>query len=316
MNPSKILQLRVPNPYFEGKNNVYLIADKKPAFIDTGIGTEEAFAVLKDCLNKHGYAINDLACIFITHKHQDHFGLARSLQELSGAEVYVHEDDWKDVAYFEERQSALSERYKKIMLEWGVPAKIMEYLTTISDKIKGMARSPLNLKALKDGERVSLGDSEIITIHTPGHTQGSACFLYQDKLFTGDHLLPDYTPNIGATDISQAFMLPKYIESLLKIRKLAGLEILPGHGEKISNYKARIDAIIAHHRERKKKILRILADGIPRTVHEISLELFGTLREHHIILGAGEVQAHLEVLQRAGQVEKLGNAYRLRSIQV
>jgi len=309
---SKILKFTVPNPYFEGKNNVYLISDKKPALIDTGIGTQAAFAALKDGLQKQGYSINDLAYIFITHKHPDHFGLAHSLQEISGAEVYVHEHDWKDVAYFEERQSEVVKRYKKMMIEWGIPEKTVGYLTAINEKIKTLARSPLRVQALKDNERFSLGGEEIITIHTPGHTKGSACFLYEDKLFTGDHLLPNYTPNIGATDISQALMLPKYIKSLLKIRKLDGLEIFPGHGEMISNYnyKARIDAIIAHHQERQEKIQAILADGTSRTVHEISLKLFGNLREHHIILGAGEVQAHLEVLQRAGQVEKIGNAYR------
>lgn len=40
----------------------------------------------------------------------------------------------------------------------------------------------------KDGDRFRFGASELIVIHTPGHTPGSLCFLLEDHLFTGDTL--------------------------------------------------------------------------------------------------------------------------------
>lgn len=41
-------------------------------------------------------------------------------------------------------------------------------------------------KGLSDGDRISVGVTKGEVIHTPGHTRGSVCFLFEDNLFTGD----------------------------------------------------------------------------------------------------------------------------------
>ena len=53
-----------------------------------------------------------------------------------------------------------------------------------SDKrrIPGMNRS------LRDGSKIQVGNVEGQVIHTPGHTTGSLCYLFEDALFTGDTL--------------------------------------------------------------------------------------------------------------------------------
>ncbi|WP_226001903.1 MBL fold metallo-hydrolase [Paenibacillus sp. BJ-4] len=43
-----------------------------------------------------------------------------------------------------------------------------------------------NLYPLKDGSSIKLGETEIISLLTPGHTVGSVCYLLSDHLFTGD----------------------------------------------------------------------------------------------------------------------------------
>jgi hydroxyacylglutathione hydrolase len=52
------------------------------------------------------------------------------------------------------------------------------------------AIGPLADKALrvKDGEELAFGDVRIRMLHTPGHTDGSASFLFKSTLFTGDTL--------------------------------------------------------------------------------------------------------------------------------
>ena len=44
-------------------------------------------------------------------------------------------------------------------------------------------------RLLEDGDVVLFGSEEILVIATPGHTPGSLCFLWRDRLFTGDTLL-------------------------------------------------------------------------------------------------------------------------------
>jgi glyoxylase-like metal-dependent hydrolase (beta-lactamase superfamily II)/rhodanese-related sulfurtransferase len=44
-------------------------------------------------------------------------------------------------------------------------------------------------RQLRDGDVILFGQEEITIIATPGHTPGSVCYLWRDRLFTGDTLL-------------------------------------------------------------------------------------------------------------------------------
>jgi sulfur dioxygenase len=44
-------------------------------------------------------------------------------------------------------------------------------------------------RLLQDGDVILFGRQEIVVIATPGHTPGSVCYLWQDRLLTGDTLL-------------------------------------------------------------------------------------------------------------------------------
>jgi glyoxylase-like metal-dependent hydrolase (beta-lactamase superfamily II)/rhodanese-related sulfurtransferase len=71
----------------------------------------------------------------------------------------------------------------------------------------------------KDGEQFRLGDCIIQTLHTPGHTLESTCYLLKDEngvdhsLFTGDTL---FVGDVGRPDLAQK-------DSLLTMSELAGM---------------------------------------------------------------------------------------------
>lgn len=50
---------------------------------------------------------------------------------------------------------------------------------------------------LKDGDIIHVGQFEIKTMHTPGHTIGSVCYYLKGRLFTGDTL---FISGTGRTD--------------------------------------------------------------------------------------------------------------------
>jgi glyoxylase-like metal-dependent hydrolase (beta-lactamase superfamily II) len=304
---TKLNQIRVPNPYFEKDNNSYLLDVGELILIDTGIDTPEAFSTLRASVEAAGHKLGEISKIFLTHKHLDHFGLAHRIAKISGAKVYIHQDDHLDVTRFDERHDTINNLYEQKMRDWGIPQNLIDMLSMRSRLMK-LGRS-IPAISLRDNERISVGAGELLVIHTPGHTQGSACFLVNDLLFAGDHLLPTYTPNIGATEVTSNGMLRKYRVSLHKIEKLNDIRVLPGHGDEILNPGERIQEILDHHKEREARILEILRDGRAKSVFEIAQGLFGNLREHHVLLGSGEVHAHLEGLLDEKQVDVHNNQY-------
>lgn len=93
----------------------------------------------------------------------------------------------------------------------------------------------------KDGEEFRIGKLTLITLHTPGHTQESSCFLLKDEfsknhaIFTGDTLFigdvgrPDLAVKSNLTQQDLAGMLYDSIHS--KILPLEDeIMVYPGHG--------------------------------------------------------------------------------------
>ena len=88
----------------------------------------------------------------------------------------------------------------------------------------GATRIPVS-----DGDELPFGDdASIRMLHTPGHTDGSSCFLFRSTLFSGDTLFAGSVGGIFA-DVST------YDDLLASIRfKLFALDdatvVMPGHG--------------------------------------------------------------------------------------
>ena len=306
----EVTPIKVPNPFFERDNNAYLLDAGHLVLIDTGIDTADAFSALEDGIVGSGHKIEEIGKILLTHKHLDHFGMAHVLAKISGAEVYIHQDDLIDVTQFDARHDLIDSLYEVKMREWGIPQNLIDMLSMRSRLVK-LGRSVPAIP-LKDNQVLNIGGQQLKVIHTPGHTQGSSCFLIDEVLFTGDHLLPTYTPNVGATEVTAHGMLRKYRASLLKIKEYSGRRALPGHGQEMEDANRRIEEIMVHHDEREARILEILKDRGPRSVYQIAQELFGTLKEHHVLLGAGEVHAHLESLLSEKQVSSSENLWYVR----
>ncbi|RLE29204.1 hypothetical protein DRJ54_05090 [Candidatus Acetothermia bacterium] len=133
-----------------------------------------------------------LRYILLTHGHFDHADAAEPVHAKTGAPILYHPD---------ERATFWS-----------------------------MGRRPPPLaQALKEGDRLPLGDEELLVWHLPGHSPGSVALLWErgKTALVGDVL---FAGSVGRTD------LPGGSWDLLErsLRRLLGLgdgwRILPGHG--------------------------------------------------------------------------------------
>lgn len=126
-------------------------------------------------------------------------------------------------------------------------------------------------------------------------------------MFTGDHVLPDITPNLHLTispsSNGRSKSLPTYLGSLRKVLKTKATIGYGGHGEPIKPLDDRVKETITHHQQRKKRIAKLVADKEPTTAYEIVKEMFRDLPATEMFAGMSEVIGHLDILEDENSLE-------------
>ncbi len=303
------------NRAFEGDNNCYILGLEPGAtttLIDTGVAVDDTRDQLTRGLDQYGLTFHDVDQILLTHHHADHSGLAGEIQAASDCSVYVHQADAPLVEQNQDALADLDARLNRCITEWGMPDDKQSELMAFFEGTMGIDGTPPTVTPFDENATFDLGSVTLDVVHMPGHAAGLAGFTFDDtrgrELFSGDALLPYYTPNVGGADTRVEHALAKYLDTLSAIIDAEYSRAWPGHRGPIIDPAGRATDIIEHHRVRTERILDVLQDG-PATPWEVSADLFGSLSYIHILHGPGEAYAHLDHLQHAGIVEHDGRKY-------
>jgi len=323
-----VKRIQLGNTVFEGENDVYLLDGETTALVDTGVALPEVREELVDGLADHGRSFADVDAVVLTHWHPDHAGLAGEVQAEGDADVYVHEADAGLVDGTETPLFADRDLQRETFERWGMPAADQERLIDFFDAVSvDLSGRPADVTTFADGDVIEAGGVALEALHLPGHTAGLSGFAFDprtvpdhdpvagadatEEAFTGDALLPKYTPNVGGADVRVDGALAAYAESLARIVDRDFDAAHPGHRRRIDEPSRRAATILDHHRHRTRRVVEVLDESGPATAWEVSAALFGSLEDIHVLHGPGEAFSHLDHLADAGVVEPDGTAYRL-----
>ena len=139
-----------------GSNCYLLISGNQAAVVDPSADAD----VILQKTAEHGAT---LRYILLTHGHFDHICSLDTLREKTGVPAYIHAGDTDMPA----------DAHKNAFYTFF--AQTRTYNTP--EKLVG------------EGDVLPLGEEQIRVLHTPGHTEGSVCYLCGDNiLITGDTL--------------------------------------------------------------------------------------------------------------------------------
>jgi len=141
----------------------------------------------------------EIKCIVNTHGHVDHISGNRDMKQQTGAEIIIHEGD-------------------------------AEMLTSTPEAVLRMfdaKRSPAADRTVRDGDTITIGETSLKVLHTPGHSPGSMSLYINGYVFTGDTL---FVGGVGRTDLpggSWSVMARSIREKLCILAD--DTKVLPGH---------------------------------------------------------------------------------------
>lgn len=177
------------------RENCYVVTDPatgQQAVIDPGGDAERVLAA----------ADGDVRYLLLTHAHHDHVGAAAAVARALGLTCLLHKRDERLLRHAP--MYALRFAQKRI-------------------------EPPAPYATFEEPPELRLGTHRIRTLHTPGHTPGSVCYVVDGMAFTGDTLLRG---SVGRTDLPGGDWdtLSSTVGELVE-RLPAETVLLPGHGQ-------------------------------------------------------------------------------------
>ena len=171
-----------------------ILVGRRALIVDPGAGGEKLLPILRErnlCVEG----------ILLTHGHFDHIYGLPALKKEWDVPVYVHTED----------APLLTDGQKNAYTTFfGRPFSV----------------PPADV-FLRDGDTIPLGGEKVCVLHTPGHTQGSVCYLCGHAVCSGDTL---FACGVGRCDLYGGNE-KQMAASLQKLAKLPGnLRLYPGHG--------------------------------------------------------------------------------------
>lgn len=296
-----------------------LMGGAKRTLVDCGSAMEQSHTDLAAALEMvatefgEDISLQKIDRIMLTHGHIDHHGGLSFVREQSQAEVGIHPLDRRILMAYEERVVVTTKNLRVYLQRAGVNPENIGHLMDMYGFAKRLIKSEEVNFLMEESTQID----GMTFYHTPGHCPGQVCIKIDDVMLTADHILSRITPHQAPESITHFTGLAHYLESLDKIKKVAGVRLaLGGHEDPIHDVYSRIDEIKVDHHDKLDRVLATIQNAEqPLSISDISKEMYPNMKSYNILLALEEVGAHVEYLYERGnlavdnldEVEKLDN---------
>ena len=212
-----------PGPFTYTGTGTFIVGTRELAVIDPGpIDNNHLNAIIKAC------GKNKISHIIITHTHNDHSPLSKSLKEKTGAPIYSFLNEKMDTKTDNQFEEGYDNSFKPDVV-------------------------------IKDGDLIKGYDWTLEAIHTPGHTSNHMCYSLAEEsiLFSGDHVMGWSTTVIVPPDGD----MDEYLKSLEKLLDRNHQMYLPTHGTQIDDPHHLVNKYIEHRNNREDQIMKVIKSG-------------------------------------------------------
>jgi metallo-beta-lactamase class B len=188
----------------------------------------------------------DVKYVLVSHAHGDHYGGAKYMHDHFGSRVLLSKEDWD-----------------------------------VLDRSRDPNKPARDIE-MKDGDKLTLGDTTITMYLTPGHTPGTISTIFQVK----DHGTPHTVATWGGTSFNRGFKpenFTTYFTSAERFRDIAT--------------KAGADVLLSNH---------TMYDGTKEKVKALAARKAN--ERHPYVIGIQSIQRYLTVAEECGKAGFVGTS--------
>ena len=232
-------------------SNIYFVGTRVASthIIDTGAGLilidpgmNETLDLVIDNIREVGLCEKDIKIILISHGHYDHAGATARLKKTCNAKVYLGRGDLKMVTG--EEDTSLSELFNVKFTDFFTPDVLID-----------------------DGDRITLGNTEILCLSTPGHTDGTMSFFFNTRLDSKTYTAGMHG-GVGTNTLTREFLLKHRLPLTNREKFICGIE---------KAKKQKVDVFLGNHvgnNDTEGKIKKVLSGDSLAFLNPCEWEIF------------------------------------------
>jgi len=243
--------------------------------------------------------------VICTHMHPDHTGNALAITNKFECPLYMTQAEYYHARSFSNVGAPESSNWLSAQFyhRAGMPQDYLDQMQKMwSARNKGgfsMPTMPSGYRRLRDGDKISVGNSHWQIIVGSGHSPEHACLHNQSLgiMISGDQILPIITSNVSIhASEPEANPLFNWMASHEKFMSTpADTLVLPAHNLPFYGVRERLRELVNHHEDRMLAIEEHCVK--PCTSKELLPVLFKReLDPRQMMMALGEAIAHLHLL--------------------